>query len=97
MSWGQVSIWGDLRDFEEEDCATLEKWWERILTELQPNPATKSMSKIDSVIASFSIRDAFLHYQIEYGPEKMLVWDAKVKKVVEMFRRPETEAQETDT
>lgn len=57
LAWGHVSIWGDLRDFEEEDVVELKAWWERILTKLQPNPAMKTMAKIDSAIASFSIRD----------------------------------------
>ncbi|KKK95110.1 hypothetical protein LCGC14_2676090 [marine sediment metagenome] len=87
LSWGYISIWGDLRDFGSEDVPSLTDWFQKSLERLlKPegfeDPAFMSNNdKAEYMLSSFMIRDAVLGIHVEYSPRIVLVWDDEKKKV----------------
>lgn len=82
LAWGHVAIWGDLRDFGEEDVPKITKWFEESLLKMKPRPGTQFANKIDQVVAAFSIRDAVLSVNVEYGLKRILTWDNVAQKLL---------------
>jgi len=66
LSWGNIIIWGDLRDFESDELSTIKVWFQESLNRLRKpehdkNPDDMTMrDKAESMLATFSIREAVL-------------------------------------
>lgn len=97
LSWGYVSIWGDLRDFGLTDVGKIKSWFEQSINRLMKRESGEvgSMSmaeKAEYVLSSFSIRQAVLHIYVEYNPSIILLWDDKESLVRsytwEIFEKP---------
>ena len=83
VQWGQVAIWGDLRDFGEEEYEGLQKWFGESLAKLQPEER-KQMRKdaspeeqVHGLMSCFSTRNAVLLVNIEGKEPVALYWNDK--------------------
>ena len=94
LSWGFVSIWGDLRDFGDEDVQSVVDWFQKSLERLEKpegfkNPADMSMrEKADYMLSAFMIRDAVLSIEVEYSNRTILLWSDKEKTVNQICLPP---------
>ena len=93
LSWGYISIWGDLRDYGTEDVEEIVKWLQKSLEKLMEpegfgEPADMSdLEKANYMLSSFMIRDAVLSVDVEYSDTTILLWDNDKRKVrVKVFR-----------
>ncbi len=96
LSWGFVSIWGDLRDFGAEDVQGVVDWFQQSLDRLiKPDgfgdPAEMTdREKADYMLSAFMIRDAVLSVSVEFIEGRtILLWDEEEKKVYS-YPRPIT-------
>ncbi len=93
LSWGYVSIWGDLRDVGDEDVPGIVDWFQKSLEKLgKPDKLndTAEMTnyeKADYMLSSFMIRDAVLSIGVEYSQRTILLWDDEKKKVCSIQQR----------
>lgn len=83
LNWGWISIWGDLRDFGEEDYQDLKNWFTLSMEKLE-NKDSKDM------MAQFMIRDSILAIDIEGLPRRFLQYSCD-EKLFEFFAEKKAE------
>lgn len=92
LSWGYAVIWGDLRDFGEEDVPGIQDWFQKSLERLQKpegfNPLEEMGmdEKWDYMLHSFLIRQAVLSVRVEYGERTILLWDDDTRQVIKVLQ-----------
>ena len=90
LVWGNVSIWGDLRDFGTNEYPGLKKWFEESCLNLTISPPKKgeipapAKDAKDLISMGFTIRDAVLIVRIEFHETYILTWDNNKKKIIEI-------------
>lgn len=85
VAWGDISIWGDLRDFGKEDYPELKRWFwescEKLSMITKPDGPPKQPKELIS--NSFSIRNAVLLVDVEFQKDYVLVWNDETKTLSE--------------
>ncbi|MCK5235904.1 MAG: hypothetical protein KAR06_02875 [Deltaproteobacteria bacterium] len=80
MVWGNVSFYGDLRDFGKDDYPGLKNWFMETCLKFSAGQQPIKQQTAKSIISnSFTIRNAVLLVEIEFGEEFVLVWDGEKK------------------
>ncbi len=74
LNRGHITVWGDLRDFGEEDVDSIREWWRWVLTETLGIHAPPHEGAIPW---HFLVRQAVMIVDIERGDTLIYLWDCQ--------------------